>query len=132
MEEEEWTIELKFEDVIKMFDVVIKKILDLISEHLDESNEEVSAMLLVGGFSESKYLREKVKEKFKSKLKISFPESPATAIVEGGNFISISIHLLKLYIYFIILLILAVQYGLNRDVIATRVLKWTYGDYLKL
>lgn len=31
-----------------------------------------------------------------------------------------------------ILLILAVQYGLNRDVIATRVLKWTYGDYLKL
>ncbi|PKC14288.1 hypothetical protein RhiirA5_350526 [Rhizophagus irregularis] len=104
MEEEEWTIELKFGDIKNMFDVVIKKILDLISEHLDESNEEVSAMLLVGGFSESKYLREKVKEKFNSRVKISFPDSPATAIVEG-----------------------AVQYGLNRDVIATRVLKWTYG-----
>lgn len=89
MEEEEWTIELKFGDIKNMFDVVIKKILDLISEHLDESNEEVSAMLLVGGFSESKYLREKVKEKFNSRVKISFPDSPATAIVEGGNFISI-------------------------------------------
>jgi len=36
--------------------------------------------------------------------KISFPEHPITAIVEG-----------------------AVKYGLNSDVIATRVLKWTYG-----
>jgi hypothetical protein len=88
MEEEEWTIELKFEDVKGMFDSVINQILDLISEHLDENNEEVSAMLLVGGFSENKYLQEKVKEKFNNRLKnkISFPERPITAIVEGGNF----------------------------------------------
>ncbi|GBC00593.1 hypothetical protein RclHR1_03900010 [Rhizophagus clarus] len=106
MEEEEWIIELKFEDVKDMFDPVINQILDLISEHLDETNEEISAMLLVGGFSESKYLREKVREKFNDKLKkkISFPDRPITAIVDG-----------------------AVQYGLKRDIIATRVLKWTYG-----
>ncbi|GBC00596.1 hypothetical protein RclHR1_03900013 [Rhizophagus clarus] len=103
MEEEEWTIELKFEDVKGMFDPVIKKILDLIEEHLNENNN-ASAMLLVGGFSESKYLREEVRKKFSSRLKVSFPESPATAIVEG-----------------------AVQYGLNPNLIATRVLLWTYG-----
>ncbi|CAB5390954.1 unnamed protein product [Rhizophagus irregularis] len=106
MEEEEWTIELKFEDVKEMFDPVIKKILDLINDHLNENNDDISAMLLVGGFSESKYLQEEVKKKFNSRLKnkISFPESPATAIVEG-----------------------AVQYGLNPKIIATRVLLWTYG-----
>lgn len=90
MEEEEWTIDLKFEDVKGMFDPVIKKILDMISEHLNENNDDISAMLLVGGFSESIYLQEEVKKKFNSRLKnkISFPESPATAIVEGGNLIS--------------------------------------------
>uniref|UniRef100_U9T1Y6 Actin-like ATPase domain-containing protein n=1 Tax=Rhizophagus irregularis (strain DAOM 181602 / DAOM 197198 / MUCL 43194) TaxID=747089 RepID=U9T1Y6_RHIID len=78
---------------------------ELISKHLDESND-VSAMLLVGGFSESKYLQELISQKFQDRLqnKIYFPEHPATAIVEG-----------------------AVKYGLNREVIATRVLKWTYG-----
>ncbi|CAG8626800.1 14235_t:CDS:10 [Rhizophagus irregularis] len=105
MEKEEWNIELKFDDVKKMFDPVIEKIIELISKHLDESND-VSAMLLVGGFSESKYLQELISQKFQDRLqnKIYFPEHPATAIVEG-----------------------AVKYGLNREVIATRVLKWTYG-----
>ena len=87
MEEDGWTIELKFEDVKEMFDPVIKEILDLISKHLDESNDNVSAMLLVGGFSESRYLREEIKQKFNDRLqnRIFFPEHPITAIVEGGN-----------------------------------------------
>ncbi|RIA90017.1 hypothetical protein C1645_805944 [Glomus cerebriforme] len=109
MVEDEWTIEIKFEDVKDMFDPVIKEILDLIRDHLDENDKDdndVSAMLLVGGFSESKYLQERVKQEFNDRLnnKISFPENPITAIVEG-----------------------AVQYGLRQEVIATRVLKWTYG-----
>lgn len=87
MEKEEWNIELKFDDVKKMFDPVIEKIIELISKHLDESNNDVSAMLLVGGFSESKYLQELISQKFQDRLqnKIYFPEHPATAIVEGGN-----------------------------------------------
>ena len=87
MEDLEWIIELNFEDVKKMFDPVIKQILDLINEHLDENNNEVSAMLLVGGFSESKYLQEEVKQKFGDRLqdRIFFPERPIVAVVEGGN-----------------------------------------------
>ncbi|RIA90019.1 hypothetical protein C1645_849873 [Glomus cerebriforme] len=107
----EWTIELKFEDVKEMFDPVIKEIIDLINEHLDDNNKDnnvVSAMLLVGGFSESKYLQKRIKQEFDDKLsnknKIAFPENPMIAIVEG-----------------------AVQYGLRQEVIATRILKWTYG-----
>jgi Ethanolamine utilization protein EutJ (predicted chaperonin) len=93
MKEEEWSIELKFDDVKKMFDPEIEKIIELINKHLDENNNDVSAMLFVGGFSESKYLQGIVNQKFKDRLqdKIYFPEHPVTAIVEGG----------KLYVYVI-------------------------------
>jgi|ERR1044072_580759 actin-like ATPase involved in cell morphogenesis len=87
LERDDWNIELKFEDVKKMFDPVVEKILDAINKHLDACNNDVSAMLLVGGFSESKYLQERIKQRFNRKLqsKISFPERPVTAVVEGGN-----------------------------------------------
>ncbi|CAI2173658.1 5241_t:CDS:2 [Funneliformis geosporum] len=105
LEEKEWVVELKFEDVKKMFDPVVEKILGLIRQQLDEYNDYVSAILLVGGFSESKYLQARVKQEFKQRVKnISVPRNPITAIVKG-----------------------AVQYGLKNDVIVTRVLKWTYG-----
>jgi len=89
-----------------MFESLVEKILDAINKHIDACNNDVSAILLVGGFSESKYLQERVKQKFNRRLrnKISFPESPVTAVVEG-----------------------AVQYGLRQEVISTRVLKRTYG-----
>ncbi|CAG8543501.1 11170_t:CDS:2 [Funneliformis mosseae] len=105
LEESEWVVELKFEDVKNMFDPVVKKILGLIRQQLDEYNDYVSAILLVGGFSESKYLQVRVKQEFKQRVRnISVPSNPITAIVKG-----------------------AVHYGLKQDVIATRVLKWTYG-----
>jgi hypothetical protein len=93
MEDDEWEIELEFEDVKKMFDPVVDKILDAVSEHLDVCNNNVSAMLLVGGFSESKYLQERAKQKFNRRFhnKIFFPERPAVAALEGGNFICIYI-----------------------------------------
>jgi hypothetical protein len=86
MEEAEWNIELKFEDVKEMFDPVIEKILRLIREQLDAS-DNISAMLLVGGFSESKYLQMRIEQEFNQKLanKISVPAHPIAAIVKGGN-----------------------------------------------
>jgi hypothetical protein len=59
---------LEFEDVKKMFDPVVDKILDAVSEHLDACNNSVSAMLLVGGFIESKYLQERVIQRFNRSL----------------------------------------------------------------
>ena len=43
--------------------------------------------MLVGGFNESKYLQEWVKQRFNHRLqdKVSFPERPVTAVVEVGN-----------------------------------------------
>ncbi|RIA90024.1 hypothetical protein C1645_823936 [Glomus cerebriforme] len=104
LEETEWVIELKFEDVKRMFDVVVAKILCLIRAQI-KANKNCKALFLVGGFGESDYLQSRIKKEFSQKVKnISVPIDPMTAIVKG-----------------------AVKFGMRQDVVATRVLKWTYG-----
>ncbi|CAB5295713.1 unnamed protein product [Rhizophagus irregularis] len=106
LEEDEWIIELKFEDVKRMFDPVINKIIKLIREQLNNSGT-ISAMFLVGGFSESKYLQKRIREEFSSKVKnsnISVPSQPVAAIVRG-----------------------ALEYGLNMKKIKSRRLPLSYG-----
>ncbi|EXX74365.1 uncharacterized protein OCT59_009887 [Rhizophagus irregularis] len=108
MEEMEWIVELTFDDVKLMFNPVIERIISLIHKQLDKSHEngyDICAMFLVGGFSESKYLQARIKKEFGDKVpNISVPIQPVTAVVRG-----------------------AVQFGLEKEIIKTRVLKWTYG-----
>ncbi|CAB4441971.1 unnamed protein product [Rhizophagus irregularis] len=99
LEEDEWIIDIKFEDVKRMFDPVINKIIKLIREQLNNSGP-ISAMFLIGGFSESKYLQKIIREEFSSKVKngnISVPSQPVAASLRG-----------------------ALEYGLNMKKIKTR------------
>ncbi|CAB4408736.1 unnamed protein product [Rhizophagus irregularis] len=69
-----------------MFDPVVEKIIRLIHEQLDSSKDKYSAILLVGGFSESKYLQMRVKEEFgKLVSSIIVPKQPIAAIKLGGR-----------------------------------------------
>ncbi|CAG8466752.1 2905_t:CDS:2 [Acaulospora colombiana] len=104
LEKDEWVIDLDFETVKSFFDPVIAKIIRLVSAQLN-NGKSCSAMFLVGGFSESKYLQRRIREEFNEQVKnINVPKQPQAAIVRGG-----------------------LEYGLNMKVIKTRVLKWTYG-----
>ncbi|CAB5380732.1 unnamed protein product [Rhizophagus irregularis] len=71
-----------------------------------EKYDEMEEMGMdIGGFSESKYLQARIKKEFGHKVpNISVPIQPVTAVVRG-----------------------AVQFGLEKEIIKTRVLKWTYG-----
>ena len=76
MEEMEWCIELKFKDVMAMFDPVIERILQLIHAQLD-ANRSCKTMFLIGGFSESKYLQTRIKQEFSQKINnITVPMYP--------------------------------------------------------
>ncbi|CAI2171548.1 4791_t:CDS:2 [Funneliformis geosporum] len=98
-------LELTFDDVRTMFDPIITKIVDLIKGQLHANNDKCSAIIMVGGFSESKYLQSRIKDEFLDFVQnISFPSNPITAVIKG-----------------------AVQYGMKEHVITNRVLKWTYG-----
>ncbi|RIA82724.1 hypothetical protein C1645_834921 [Glomus cerebriforme] len=104
MEELEWIIDLSFEDVKVMFDPIVAKIIQLIRNQLN-SNNKCSAIILVGGFSESKYLQRRIRQEFEHQLKnISVPVYPMVAVVKG-----------------------AIQFGIKEHVITSRILKWTYG-----
>jgi hypothetical protein len=85
MEEAEWSIRLKFDDVKAMFDPVVEKILRLINNQL-KLCEDCSALILVGGFSESKYLQSRIKKEFSEKVPvISIPPQPVIAVMKGGK-----------------------------------------------
>ncbi|KAF0520398.1 actin-like ATPase domain-containing protein [Gigaspora margarita] len=101
LEEEDWEIDIDFENVKDFFDPVVNKILLLISAQLNQS--KCTVMFLVGGFSESKYLQQRIKQKFPG-CKVAVPPYPMAAIARG-----------------------AVEYGLDMDAVKNRVLKWTYG-----
>ncbi|GES97121.1 hypothetical protein GLOIN_2v1474266 [Rhizophagus clarus] len=102
LEESDWIIEIDFKTMKSIFDPVIEKILHLIKSQLDNTNETCSAMFLVGGFCESKYLQERVKKEFGHRVIV--PAQPIAAISRG-----------------------AVIYELSKRVICTRIAKYTYG-----
>jgi molecular chaperone DnaK (HSP70) len=105
MEENDWIIDINFEDLKSMFDPVIGKIIRLIRGQINSSKDKCSAIFLVGGFSESKYLQMRVKEEFgKLVPPIIVPKQPIAAIVRG-----------------------ACDYGLKMSTIVDRTLKYTYG-----
>ncbi|CAG8445838.1 3628_t:CDS:2 [Acaulospora morrowiae] len=104
MEENKWVVIIDFSDVKAMFDPVVDRIIRLIRNQLD-SCSDCSAMFLVGGFSESKYLQSRIHREFDREVEnISVPTHPISAIVKG-----------------------AVQFGLKQGTIVDRILKWTYG-----
>lgn len=102
LEDNEWAIDIEYKDVKSFFDPVIDQIISLMNDQLKKI-DKCSIIFLVGGFSESKYLQARIKERFSS-YKVAVPPHPVAAVVRG-----------------------AVEYGLDMDTIKTRVLKWTYG-----
>ncbi|CAB4400859.1 unnamed protein product [Rhizophagus irregularis] len=105
MEENDWVIDINFEDLKSMFDPVVGRIIRLIRGQLDSSKDKCFTIFLVGGFSESKYLQMRVKEEFgKLVSAIIVPKQPIAAIVRG-----------------------ACDYGLDMSTIVERTLKYTYG-----
>ncbi|CAG8479119.1 11585_t:CDS:10 [Ambispora gerdemannii] len=105
MEDAEWLIELDFDTVKEFFDKVVVKILRLIRDQLMKTEKPCSALFLVGGFGQSPYLLKRVREEFNSMVPfIAVPIEPIASTVRG-----------------------AVYYGLDMDIVRTRVLKRTYG-----
>ncbi|CAG8737275.1 17418_t:CDS:2, partial [Racocetra fulgida] len=85
LEEENWLIEIGYEDVISIFDPVVNNIIKLIYNQLNMSKQKCSAMFLAGGFSESSYLINKIRTAFGSEIPIiSVLQNPITAVLCGA------------------------------------------------
>ncbi|CAG8467941.1 10339_t:CDS:2 [Ambispora leptoticha] len=106
LDEDEWIIELQFSDVKSMFDPVVEKIIRLVRNQLNASGQQAcSAIFMVGGFAENSYLVSRIKKTFGREIRtIAVPQKPIMSILRG-----------------------AAEYGLNKKIVKTRKLRWTYG-----
>ncbi|GBC09523.1 hypothetical protein RclHR1_08950001 [Rhizophagus clarus] len=117
MLKKEWIIELDYKTIKSMFDPIIDRIIKMIHVQLDNS-EKCSAIFLVGGFGQSKYLQKKVEEEFSRLVEnISIPNQPIAAVVRGAAMYGKSLHESKNM----------KSMKNSKCVIATRVLNYTFG-----
>lgn len=102
-------MEFKKEDLISIFEPVVKKVIEHIEEALSPfAQGEVKSIMAVGGFSSNSYLRKRLSETFKPRVvkAIVTPPNPSGAICEGAVMLGIA----------------------HKDLIVSRVSKKTYGQ----
>ncbi|ETO09858.1 hypothetical protein RFI_27518, partial [Reticulomyxa filosa] len=85
-------------------DEIIKKMDKMLNENEKILNEKLKYVCLVGGFSQSRYLQHKLKQKYESKYKFIIPERPILSVIEG-----------------------AAQLSRIPSFITSRIVKYTYG-----
>ncbi|CAG2256116.1 unnamed protein product [Mytilus edulis] len=97
-------VQLSKELFLSLFSSTTSKIVHLIKENLKNPKcKDLSMLLLVGGFSESVVVQNTIKKAFPDKTVIIIPDS-STAVLRG-----------------------AVMYGHNPNIIASRIVKHSYG-----
>ncbi|CAB4375339.1 unnamed protein product [Rhizophagus irregularis] len=118
MKKNYWLIPIKYDDVIKMFDPIVDRIIRLIHIQLSNNQETCSAIFLVGGFSKSKYLQKRIKIEFQDMVKnILVPNQPEAAIARGAAIYGLSLKNSPR----------TEEMILYASVVRSRVLKYTYG-----
>lgn len=98
----------KLDIKIRKFEEIVKKALDNIVVKVEkmlvsDTAEGTKIIIMVGGFSENEILQRRIKDSFPS-CTVVIPQNCASAVLNG-----------------------AVLYGHNPDIIAARVVKYTYG-----
>lgn len=86
-----------------LFDNIINKVQELIEQATEKNEAGVDFIFMVGGFSESPFLKASVKEEFKDE-QILVPRRPQVSVIRG-----------------------ACMFGLNPRSITSRISKLTYG-----
>ncbi|CAG8506468.1 10113_t:CDS:10 [Paraglomus occultum] len=121
LEDKGWILVFTYADVHAMFEPSIKGILKSINKQLEAAGS-CSAIFLVGGYSSSPHLIQRVKNKFKGQVEIiDRPSNPVTAVVRGSALYGLSIdHDVN-----------SDAYGASK-VIESRVLRYTYGTDMEV
>ncbi|KAL0085829.1 hypothetical protein F4703DRAFT_1928199 [Phycomyces blakesleeanus] len=89
----------------EIFNPVVNQVIDLIKGQINQSKKNIDAIFLVGGFGQSNYLYNTIKNKFKDQVGIiALPSRGEMAVVRG-----------------------AVMFGKNPRVVTHRIARRTYG-----
>ena len=82
---EDEELHISVEDSCEMFDQLLTMIIGATQKVLDRANNECDYMLIVGGFAESTYLIEKLRQAFAGSVtqRIVSPGVPSQAVLKG-------------------------------------------------
>ncbi|KAK4238359.1 chaperone protein DnaK [Achaetomium macrosporum] len=75
---------LKVSDLRVIFEPVVQEVIKLVKDQITSSRVSIKAVLLVGGFGASIYLKERLRAAIDSKIHIMQPPNPWLAIVQGA------------------------------------------------
>lgn len=75
---------MKASDVHKIFEPVVLEVIRLVKDQITAGNVPVQAILLVGGFGSSNYLKERLRAAIDSSVRILQPPNAWQAIVQGA------------------------------------------------
>lgn len=96
--------QIKLKKYERFFEKVVVKIIAKVKEMLESDEaDDGKVIIMVGGFSESDFLQKRIKNEFKN-CKVVIPQGCGLAVLKG-----------------------AVLYGHDPDIIAARIVKYTYG-----
>lgn len=76
----------------KIFDPIMKDIIGLVKEQIAMAGDEITAVVLVGGFGQSRYLKSKIKDAIASGTQVVQPENGWAAVVKGAVLHGLSQH----------------------------------------
>lgn len=75
---------LKASDLATIFEPVVQEVIKLVQEQIKTSNVPIRAVLLVGGFGASNYLKERLRNAVAKKVHIMQPPNAWLAVVHGA------------------------------------------------
>jgi hypothetical protein len=71
-------------EVKDIFDPVVNKVITLVNEQIRATSRAIKAVLLVGGFGQNNYLKERIRSSVGSSIQILQPPNAWTAVVRGA------------------------------------------------
>lgn len=77
---------------MKIFEPIMKDIICLIEEQMNMAEGQASAVLLVGGFGQSEYLKSRIQEAVKKGTPVLQPDDGWAAVVKGAAMHGLSQH----------------------------------------
>ncbi|KAK5997205.1 hypothetical protein PT974_02558 [Cladobotryum mycophilum] len=75
---------LKAHDLMSIFEPVVLEVIKLVKDQIDKSNVPIKAILLVGGFGASNYLKERIRNAIDKSIQIMQPPNAWQAVVQGA------------------------------------------------
>lgn len=75
---------MKATDINHIFDPVINKIIDLLRDQISTTRKAIKAVLLVGGFGQNNYLKQRLRASLDKEIDIMQPPHAWTAVVRGA------------------------------------------------